>query len=105
MLHPSIVYYQHPKFEDYCPAIPAMVMCDPVPAHAIGSIAWVQGERACRLCVIVALARGGRHIALVDSEGTLIRCSYRRLWLLGPTRWRTLAAAALRRRGLPVARH
>ena len=104
MLHPSLVHYQHPKYENFTYAIPFRVMCEPVPMSAIGSIAWVEGIRESRLCVIVALARGGQHVALVDTEGGFIRCSCRKVKLLGPTRFRELAAIELRKLGLPVAR-
>ena len=104
MLHPSIVHFQHPKYENFNYAIPSRVMCEPVPPYAIGSIAWVEGIRESRLCVIVALAKGGMHVALVDTEGGFIRCVCRKVKLLGPTRFRELAAIELRKRGLPVAR-
>jgi hypothetical protein len=104
MLLPSIVDYQHPKYENFTYAIPSRVTYEPVPADAIGSIAWVEGIRESRLCVIIALANGGRWVALVDTEGGFIRCSHRKVNFLGPTRFRALAAIELRKRGLPVAR-
>jgi hypothetical protein len=101
MLLPLRCHYQHPKLP-HIGHIPATVRYDPVPPSAIGSIVWVDGVHQARLAVVVALAKGGRWVALVDCEGGFIRCRHTQLHFLGPTPFRTWAARHLRQLGLPV---